>query len=310
MSTAAAAALENSGGANNGAAAAAAAGAGGGANGAAPTHFFDDWKAPEQKDVLDWAKNKNYPDTFTLARTARDLEREAATLRQGKGYPVDKPGADGKPVRDEAAWQAWKTLTGVPETPDKYEIPLPDANPYPQFKTFMAEELHKIGVPGAMAPALARGYEAAVARMEAEIQKAENTASEAAMAQLKDSWGANFQERTALAGRGKTWLASEVGGLNDIQMRTLESVLGTSKFMTAMWKIGAANGESGFAGGDHKPGGNAFQGGASEAQARIDQMTAARAAGTVNEAQWREYSKAGGEMEQLINRIASGNAQA
>jgi hypothetical protein len=303
MSTPAAAALSDAGGAP----AAPAPGAAPAAPAASPNAFWNGWSAPEQKETREWVANKNYPDTFTLAKTAQSLEREAATLRAGKGYPVDKPGADGKPVRDENAWKAWNTLTGVPESPDKYEIPVPEANPYPQFKGYMAEEFHKAGVPAAMATQLAKGYESAVARMEAELQKAENTASEQGLAQLKDTWGANFQERMAIAGRGKEWLAKEVGGLSDIQMRTLESVLGTPKFLSAMWKIGAGNGEARFAGSD-QPGGNRFQGGASEARARLDHITTERSAGRINDSQWRELAKQGGEIEQLTNQIAAGFA--
>lgn len=282
-------------------------GANNGANGSANA-FWSGWSDPAQKETRDWAANKNYPDVLTLAKSAHQFERDAAAMRANKGYPVDKPGADGKPVRDENAWRAWNAATGVPESPDKYDIPVPEQNPYPQFKTYMAEEFHKAGVPAAMATQLAKGYESAVARMEQELQKAENTQSELGLAQLKDSWGANFQERMQLANRGKAWLAEQVGGLNDIQMRTLESVLGTPKFLSAMWKIGAGNGESRFAGGDQPGGGTKFTGGASEAQARMDQITQQRSAGQISDHQWRELSKTGGEIDQLIERINAGYA--
>ena len=285
------------------------AGAGGGAaaggnNGAGNQgQFWSAWSAPEQKETRDWVANKNYADPFTLAKTAHQLEREAATLRSAKGYPVDKAGADGNPVRDENAWKAWNTAVGVPESADKYDIPLPDGNPYPQFKQYMAEEFHKAGVPAAMATQLARGYESAVGRMEAQIREQENTASTQALAELERSWGPQYQERIALAQRGQAWLSKEVGGLNDIQMRTLESVLGTAKFMSAMWKIGAGNKEGSFAGGDG--GGNRFAGGASEAQARLNQLQADRAAGKISDHQWRGLQT---ELDQLRDQIVGGMA--
>lgn len=263
------------------------------------TQFWNSWNLPDQKETREWVANKNYDSPFTLAKTAQQLEREAATLRAGKGYPT--PGADGKV--DPNAQKAWNALTGVPETADKYDIPVPDGNPYPQFKSFMQEALHKAGVPAAMAPALARGYEEAVQRMEAQIRETENTQSAQQLAELQNSWGAQYQERVALAQRGKEWLAKEVGGLSDIQLRTLESVLTTPKFMAAMWKIGAGNGEARFAGGDNASG---FTGGASEAQAQLDKLMADRASGTIKDHQWREIAKPGGQFDQLRDRIVSG----
>lgn len=321
MSTPAANVLSGSGaggaaaGAGGGAPAGAggAGGAGAGAGGGAPaaggggaansSQFWSGWAAPEQKETRDWIANKNYADPFTLAKSAHQFERDAAALRASKGYPVDKPGADGKVVRDENAWRAWNTAVGVPESPDKYEIPVPDNNPYPQFKQYMAEAFHQAGVPAAMATQLAKGYESAVGRMETQIREQENTASQQALAELEHSWGAQYQERIALAQRGQAWLSKEVGGLNEIQMRTLESVLGTAKFMSAMWKIGAGNTEGRFAGGDG--GGTRFAGGASEAQARWDQIMADRAAGKINDHQWRGMR---GELDQLQSQIVGGMA--
>lgn len=291
------------GGANPGGAA-----PGGGSPGAAANtpQFWNSWDKPEQKETRDWVANKNYADPFTLAKTAQGLEREAATLRAAKGYPSDVVNADGSVTKaDENARKAWNAAVGVPETADKYDIPVPDGNPYPQFKQFMAEEFHKAGVPAAMATQLAKGYEAAVGKMEAQIREQENVTSEQGLTQLKDAWGAQYQERMAFAKRGQEWLAKEAGGLNELQMRTMESVLGTPKFLAAMWKIGAGNGEARFAGGD---GGGAFKGGASEAQTRLDQIQADRSGGKISDHQWRELSKSGGELDQLRDRIVGGMA--
>jgi len=275
-----------------------------GTSGAAVTGFWSTWDKPEQKETRDWVANKAYADPFVLAKSARDWETQAATLRAGKGYPTQTRNADGTfGPPDPNAVKAWNALVGVPETPDKYDIPLPENNPYPMFKNFMAEELHKAGVPAAMAPILAKGYEAAVGKMETQLREAENAQSAEALVQLQGSWGAQYQERMALAARGKEWLAKEAGGLDDLQLRTLESVLTTPKFLTAMWKIGAGNREASFAGGDHPPG---FTGGAAEAQARLDQIMADRSAGKISDFQWRGGVEK--EVVELANKIANGMA--
>lgn len=271
--------------------------------------FWNDWADPADKDVRDWVSNKNYPDVKTLARSAQGLERLIGADRAGRvvALPADEYDAKGNLVKaDVEGRKAYYAKIGVPESPDKYDIPLPAENPYPQFKTYMSQAFHEAGVPARMATQLAKGYEAAVQRMETELRAEEDTRSQAAIQELERTWGPQYKERVALAGRGKEWLAKEVGGLNDIQMRTLEGVLGTDKFMTAMWKIGAANGEPGFAGGASKTG--EFGNTASEAQARLDQIMTDRAAGKINDYSWRDLSKPGGELDQLRDRVVAGMA--
>jgi peptidoglycan hydrolase-like protein with peptidoglycan-binding domain len=216
-------------------------------------------------------------------KPAKSLEKDAATLRSQvslKGYPADKVNPDGTVVKaDQNAVKAWRETMGVPETPDKYDIKLPTTSPYPQFQTYLQSMMHEAGVPAAMAPALAKGYEAAVTRLETELRERETTDSKLKLAELERAWGSQYAERTSLAQRGKEWIAKEAGGITDTQLRTMESVLGTDKFMTMLWKFGAGNKEPGFAGSSGSPSG--FQGSASAAQAALDQLTADRVAGKV-----------------------------
>lgn len=256
---------------------------------AANQAFWDSWQAPEQKDVREKIANKNFADPFTLAKSYVELEGNVATLRSQaslKGYPTDKVNPDGTVIKaDPNAVKAWRETMGVPETPDKYELKLPTTSPYPQFAGYLQSMMHEAGVPAAMAPALAKGYEAAVTRLETELRERETTDSKLKLAELERAWGPQYAERTSLANRGKEWIAKEAGGITDAQMRTMESVLGTDKFMTMLWKFGAGNKEPGFAGNNNNPAG--FQGSASAAQAALDQLTADRVAGKVTTEQFR-----------------------
>src|SRR5205807_6366767 len=146
----------------------------------------------------------------------------------------------------------------------------------------------------------------AVRRLETELRAQEDTKSTEGLRQIERDWGAQYKERMALADRARAWIAKEAGGLSDIQMRTLESVLGTPQWLSMLWKIGAGNTEAAFAGDGGSPG--SFKGGQSEAQARLDQITADRTAGKINDHQWREINKKGGEYDQLIALIAQGFA--
>lgn len=264
-----------------------------------PTAFYAAWDKPEQKEERDWVATKGYKDPYEVTKAARINERDAAVLRAGKGYPVETTKADGTVAPPEPqSVAAWNALTGVPDAADKYDIPLPADNPYPQFKTFMAEEMFAAHVPGAMAKRLAQGYERAVAKMEAHIKAQEDQVSAAALAELQNTWGANFKERMAFAARGSAWLAKEAGGLNDLQLRVLENVLTTPKYLAMMWKIGAGNGEARFAGGDNPAN---FVGGASEAQAEYDRIQAQRSEGKISDYEWRgTYEKKCLELRDII----------
>ena len=275
-----------------------------GAGAAANEPFWKSWAAPEQKDVREWAQNKAYADPFTLAKSARELEQQSASLRAQaslKGYPADKVNADGTVTKaDENAVKAWRELHGVPETPDKYDLPTPENNPYPQFTSAMAAEFHRLGVPPALATEIARANNQVYAKLEAQIREQENQRSEAALLELKQAWGPHYNERVNLAQRGRDWLAKEVGGLSDTQLRQMESLLGTDKFLTAFYKFGEGNRESVFAGDSGNPKG--FVGGAAKAQADLDQLIADRGAGKISTEEFRTKSS------QYMDIIANGRA--
>jgi hypothetical protein len=282
---------------------------GAGATPAANQSFWNEWTAPEQKDTRDWIANKNYADTFTLAKTAQGLEKEAATLRTAanlKAYPADKLNPDGTVTKaDPNAVQAWRTSMGVPETADKYDITPPKDEPYPQFTDYMKEALHKAAVPPAMAKVLYDEYNAQSARLLRELRTAEDATSATALKELEMEWGSNYKERVALGARGKEILGKDVGNISDEQWRSMEKTFGTTKMMSFLWKIGAGNTEASFAGGSG--GGSGFEGGASAAQAEWDQIMADRGAGKINNYQWND-PKAIAHRDDLVARIANGNA--
>jgi hypothetical protein len=311
MSTPAAAALDGA-GAGTGAGGSPAAGAAPppAAPPAANQAFYSEWvkgDAPENKELSTWLQNKNFPDPATLAKSYRSLETESANLRAAanlKGFPSDFKNPDGTIKKaDPNAIAAWRAANGVPATAADYKLEVPSNTPYPQFTTYLQEVLHEAGVPAAQAPLLAEGYEKAVAKLETELRAAEDRKSGEDLRALEVEWGPNYKERVAIAARGKEWLSKEVGGLNDIQMRTLESVLTTPKFMKAMWKMGAGNQELGFPpGGGTRPGG--FEGGSvAAAQAEYDQLMADRSAGKITDAQWRAT---GSKREQELAGIIAG----
>jgi hypothetical protein len=262
---------------------------------AANQAFWDSWTGDDQKDVREFVANKKFADPFQLAKSYREIEQLVPTLRAAaalKGYPTETKLPDGtvKPA-DPAAVKAWNLATGVPETPDKYDLANIEKSPGadPLFTEELRKELHGANVPAALATKLAAGYERAVQSAMQRFQQQQDAASELAMKELERAWGSQYQERVEFARRGREFLSREVGGLSSEQLRGMEQVLGTDKFLSVMWKFGAGNGEARFAGGEGRPA--TFGNSVAEAQASLADLQARRVAGSVSKSQFDEQSK-------------------
>jgi hypothetical protein len=281
--------------------------------GSAGTPFYDAWlpaNDPAVKDSREWLSSKGFKDPAAIVTSYRETERMANDLRQAanlKGYPVatvDPATGQTKPP-DPNQLKAWDTAMGVPATPDKYDFG--DLSKVkgvdPHFTQVLAQELHGVHTPAAMATAQAAAYERAVEKHVAYLMQQENERSAAALKDLEVTWGANFQERVALGKRAQAFLGKEIGGITDEQWRSLEGLFGTAKMMSFFWKIGAGNIEAKFPGADGG-GASAFEGGASQLQTQYAQLQADRAAGKISTEDYRRQEK------DLAERIAGGFAPA
>ena len=277
---------------------------------AANQPFYTGWTNPDQKDVLDWAKNKNFADPYALAKSARELETTLGPLRAAanlKGYPSATVAKDGTVTPpNPAAVAAWNAANGVPATPDKYEIPELPNNPYPEYGTGVKEIAHRLGMPPALLKAFATEHEALVQKVEAQAREQEDSQSKAALLTLQSEWGTKYQENMGLAQRARNMLLKDVSGLTPEKERSIEAMLGTSTWLSLLSKIGSGNTEHSFAGGDGAPG--AFAGAHAQAQAEYSQIQADRASGKISNLAWSDLSRKGGKIEELINRIAAGAA--
>jgi len=222
-----------------------------------------------------------------------------------KGYPtaVKDPATGEVKLPDANALKAWDTAMGVPAKPTEYDFgdlsKVPGVDPH--FTQVLADELHGVHTPAALATAQAAAYERAVTKHVAHLMQQENDRSAAALKDLEVTWGANYQERVALGKRAQAFLGKEIGGITDEQWRGLENMFGTAKMMAFFWKIGAGNIEAKFPGGDGG-GAPAFSGGGAELQAQYDQLQADRAAGKISTDEYRKREK------DLSERIAQGFA--
>jgi hypothetical protein len=101
------------------------------------------------------------------------------------------PGKDATPEE----WSAFYAQIGRPETPEGYELPLPEGDTG-EFAKTMAPILHKHGVTAEQAKGLAADWNAMVAAQVAEMDAADvahatamNVKNTAEAAELKNEWG-------------------------------------------------------------------------------------------------------------------------
>ena len=219
--------------------------------------------------------------------------------------PNDQLDDKGNVVKaDDAGRAAFRKALGVPETPEGYDIPVPEGNPYPEYKNLMAKVFHEADISPRQARAIAMGNEAAMKALETQIRAAEDAASQQGLLQMQTEWGANYNPNLQIASRGREFLRAQTG-ISELQERQMESMLGTDKFLKMMYQFGAGNKEmsSTLPGG----GGTGFGNAVAEAQSRMDQITADRAAGKLSD---HAYRALGPEIDQLIKTIGAGFAQA
>lgn len=158
--------------------------------------------------------------------------------------PLTMPGKDATPEQ----WSAFYNQIGRPETPDGYELPLPEGDDG-AFAKQMAPMLHKHGLTADQAKGLAGDWNSMVAGMQAEQVKAEQAAAQAQhvkntaeAAELKTEWGEKHTENMEFARRAMTqFLPKDKAG--DV-VAAIESKLGYKGTIAFLHGIGKGLGES------------------------------------------------------------------
>lgn len=248
---------------NDGGAGAAGAGAGAGAAGAgavagAGAAANSPWYGEVAPDLKSWVETKQYKDPATALAAHHSLEKLI-------GAPADQivrlPKAD-----DKAGWDGVWNRLGRPEKADGYELPIPDGQD-PAFSKTAAQWFHANGVPKAAAQAIAGQWNeymvGEMKRMDAEAQ----TKSASALNDLKAEWGQSYAQREEYGRRALRQFGS-VAGLDDKDLGSLESALGTTKMLKLFAGLGEANATSKFSGGE----GGSFSMTPAQAQSKIGEL--------------------------------------
>ena len=259
---------------------------------ATPQGWWDSFKDGEVKS---WAANKNYQDPEMLAASFRSLESVYGADKAGRTVVLPKDDNDAE------GWKSFRAKLGVPETPDGYKLPLPDGDGGTFAKT-ASNWFHEAGVPPKAAEKIASAWNNYIADQVKAGQESDAKASEAALGELRAEWGPNYDSNVEMARRANREIAAQAG-LEDADLQKLESGLGTAKMLKLFAKLGEYVAESHFQGGNTSA---SFGMTPDRAREELNQITADRAAGRINDYAWR--TEFGPKMEKLIGVITGGKA--
>jgi len=173
---------------------------------------------------------------------------DPAAAGEGAAESIALPGKDATPEQ----WAEFYAKVGRPESPDGYEMEVPDGDDG-AFAKQVAPLLHKAGITGEQAKVLSQGWNQMKVEAEAAIAEADraeiarmDTQNKAEAAALKNEWGANHDANMHFAKLAtQQFFPAEQAGA---AISALESVLGYRKTIEFLHGIGKGLGEHDAAG--------------------------------------------------------------
>lgn len=184
-------------------------------------------------EVIGTVQAKQWQNPSDAIKGYANLERLLGADRAGRTITIPKDEADAD------GWKAVYAKLGAPETPDGYDLPVPDGQS-PDFAKQAAAWFHEAGVPKGQATKLAGKWnEFMTAQAQVEAQN-EQKALEAEHAALAKDWGTGpaAEVQKEIARRAAVKL-----GLDESSIGALEKVAGFSKVMKVFAKMGELLGE-------------------------------------------------------------------
>lgn len=178
--------------------------------------------------------------------------KDAADAEAAKNEPpaLKMPGKDATPEE----WSAFYASIGRPETPEGYELPVPDGDDG-TFAKQMAPVLHKHGVTAEQAKGLAADWNAMQAAAAEQAAKAEqdqitamDSKNKAEHAELSNEWGTNATANMEFAKRGVTQFIEGDQAQQQKVIAAMEKELGYKATIKFFHGIGKAIGEHDAAG--------------------------------------------------------------
>lgn len=209
----------------------------------------------QDSSIKEWAATKGWKSPESAVQSAWHLEKLMGADKAGRGviWPKDENDVDG--------WKSIYTKLGRPETPDGYDIKLPEGTDDSYLKSILPA-LHEAGVPKAKMQKILETHQSFAEQFK---QRQEDEWAETSTKQfesLQKEWGNDFDKKSEMARR-----AIRMAGVTKEQAESIERAIGVD---TAA-KLFSMFGESYV---EHASPGNFNTGGdtAASARARINEL--------------------------------------
>lgn len=217
------------------------------------------WTTGFSEDLSAFVQNKGWTEPSAAIESYRQLERFAGGAKNLVEIPGDP---------DDAEAQAkFYNRIGRPETPDGYEMQLPEgANE--ELVGWFKNTSHELGLTNKQAANLLNSYHQMSMQQHEAMQVAAAEQAQKDIESLKQEWGKEFDQQIALGRRAARALGFDEQSLSDI-----ENKLGTGDMLKLFTKLGSKLGEDSFKSGDSGDVGT-FGNSAAQAQQKIASLQA------------------------------------
>ena len=221
------------------------------------------------ENIRRWAQGKGWKDPLAAVESNYNLERLIGLDRAGRTLVL--PREDAAPEE----LQAFRSRLGVPESPEGYQLPVPEGAPE-DFAHTAAQWMHEAGVPAKSAEQLVTRWNAHLDAAQRAGEQHHQVESAAQLDALKGEWGSNFEVNAEHARRAALHFLPAPEGTERLRMMAqVERAMGTGNFMRFMAKVGRGLGEHQMVQSGESGGHGALAPG--EARARIAELRADRA---------------------------------
>lgn len=167
------------------------------------------------------------------------------------------------PKEDDAdAWNQVYARLGRPESPDLYELPVPEGDDG-EFAKMAADWMHKAGLSKSQAQQLTQMNNEFIQSQVKEYQDNLAVQQDRELSELKSEWGAAYDQNIEIARRG-----AQQFGIDPDMMSKIEEAIGTKQLMSLFHGIGSKVGEHKMVRGESEN----FKLSPAAAQERINQL--------------------------------------
>jgi hypothetical protein len=222
------------------------------------------------KAVVEAKQFKGVDDVFTWATNAEKL---IGAERAGRTVVLPKDDKDAEGIK------AFRAKLGVPESADKYELPVPEGQDG-GFAKLASNWFHEAGVPKSAAQVIAKQWNDHIANYLKEAEATEQAESGKQLDSLKGEWGDKFDTNSEHARR-----FMKASGWDDAKIARYEATFGTADMLKTFQALGAKMGEAGFVSGDGQGSGGVSP---QQAKEKLNEARLQRIDGKLTDKQWQE----------------------